>query len=145
MGVLCRGLKRVPSYQEDPFNNGDAREKTISLGINVGHNLKLGIVPRAYLLMVCALRGFVHLSPPFWDQGRIINNFKNLLDGLGNRLLHVSMTRVKCFHLLRRWESKLVLLREPRLQYHSTKETRSYQLYSLVYWERRGIELPART
>ena len=43
---------------------------------------------------------------------------------MGNRLLHVSRTRVKCLHLLRRWVSKLVLLREPRLQYHSTKETR---------------------
>ena len=48
---------------------------------------------------------------------------------MGNRLLHVSTTPVKCFHLLRRWESKQVLLREPRLQYHSTKETRLWIYY----------------
>ena len=47
---------------------------------------------------------------------------------MGNRLLHVIMTCVKCLHLLRRWESKLALLREPRLQYHSTKETRRIRL-----------------
>ena len=46
------------------------------------------------------------------------------------RLLHVSITRVKCLHLLRRWESKPVRLREPRLQYHSTKETRRRGLCS---------------
>ena len=33
-----------------------------------------------------------------------------------------------CLHHLRRWESKLVLLREPRLLYHSTKETRLSQI-----------------
>ena len=50
---------------------------------------------------------------------------------VGNRLLHVSRSRVKCLHLLRRWESKLVRLREPRLQYHSTKETRHLSYRSL--------------
>ena len=68
---------------------------------------------------------------------------------MGYRFLHVSsngmmmmmMTRVKCLHLLRRWESKLVLLREPRLQYHSTKETRplSFQFSSI---QRPNFSLP---
>ena len=48
---------------------------------------------------------------------------------VGNRLLHVSRARVKFLHLLRRWEPKPVRLREPRLQYHSTKEMRRVVLY----------------
>ena len=64
---------------------------------------------------------------------------------VGNRLLHVSITRVKFLHLLRRWESKQVLLREPRLQYHSTKETKQpTKSYSFVYPVDRGRRLRLR-
>ena len=62
-----------------------------------------------------------------------------------NRLLHVSRARVKCLHLLRRWESKLVLLREPRLQYHSTKETRHREYSSTeVVGKSRAVQFPTR-
>ena len=46
--------------------------------------------------------------------------------------------RVKCLHLLRRWEPKPALLREPRPQYHSTKETRQGTFFYTLYDEGGG-------